>query len=256
MRVETDADGAYEAHVRKSDGTEVEVKMDKDFKVTSVEEFQGRGGRGGGHRGGPGPGETPLTGDDATKATAAAQKAVEGGTVIRVETDADGVYEAHVRKSDGTEVEVKMDKDFTVTSVEEFQGRGGHRPDGTDDDSTDVGRLPLPDIGQTEPMNAAVLVADDDRAIRESLATALELAGYEVTTCADGVQALAALHARPFDVVILDVMMPGVDGLGVCSVLRAEGNRVPILMVTARTETRRSGGRPGRRGRRLRRQAL
>lgn len=86
-------------------------------------------------------------------------------------------------------------------------------------------------------MNAAVLVADDDRAIRESLATALELAGYEVTTCADGVQALAALHARPFDVVILDVMMPGVDGLGVCQVLRAEGNRVPILMVTARTET-------------------
>jgi two-component system response regulator MprA len=86
-------------------------------------------------------------------------------------------------------------------------------------------------------MNAAVLVADDDRAIRESLATALELAGYEVTTCADGVQALAALHARPFDVVILDVMMPGIDGLGVCSLLRAEGNRVPILMVTARTET-------------------
>jgi two-component system response regulator MprA len=86
-------------------------------------------------------------------------------------------------------------------------------------------------------MNAAVLVADDDRAIRESLATALELAGYEVATCSDGVQALAALHARPFDVVILDVMMPGVDGLGVCSVLRAEGNRVPILMVTARTET-------------------
>jgi len=82
-----------------------------------------------------------------------------------------------------------------------------------------------------------VLVADDDRAIRESLATALELAGYEVTACADGVQALAATRTRSFDVIILDVMMPGVDGLGVCSVLRAEGNRVPILMVTARTET-------------------
>ena len=86
-------------------------------------------------------------------------------------------------------------------------------------------------------MSSTVLVADDDRAIRESLATALELAGYEVTTCVDGVQALAATRARSFDVVILDVMMPGVDGLGVCSVLRAEGNRVPILMVTARTET-------------------
>lgn len=82
-----------------------------------------------------------------------------------------------------------------------------------------------------------VLVADDDRAIRESLATALELAGYGVTRCADGVEALAATRAAAFDVVILDVMMPGVDGLGVCRVLRAEGNRVPILMVTARTET-------------------
>ena len=82
-----------------------------------------------------------------------------------------------------------------------------------------------------------MLVADDDRAIRESLATALELAGYTVTSCADGVQALAATRAQEFDLVILDVMMPGVDGLGVCGVLRAEGNRVPILMVTARTET-------------------
>ena len=86
-------------------------------------------------------------------------------------------------------------------------------------------------------MSSTVLVADDDRAIRESLATALELAGYAVTTCADGVQALAATRAHTFDVIILDVMMPGVDGLGVCSVLRAEGDRVPILMVTARTET-------------------
>ena len=82
-----------------------------------------------------------------------------------------------------------------------------------------------------------VLVADDDRAIRESLATALELAGHRVTRCPDGVEALAATRAAAFDLVILDVMMPGVDGLGVCKVLRAEGNRVPILMVTARTET-------------------
>lgn len=86
-------------------------------------------------------------------------------------------------------------------------------------------------------MTPHVLVADDDRAIRESLATTLVLAGYEVTTCADGVEALAATRATGFAVVILDVMMPGVDGLGVCRVLRAEGSRVPILMITARTET-------------------
>ena len=72
------------------------------------------------------PNETPLTGADAEKATAAAEAAVEGGTVLRVETDSDGVYEAHVRKSDGTEVVVKMDKDFTVTGVEEFTGHGEH----------------------------------------------------------------------------------------------------------------------------------
>ena len=82
-----------------------------------------------------------------------------------------------------------------------------------------------------------VLVADDDRAIRQSLTTALELNGYQVTACTDGVEALAAFHAERPDVLVLDVMMPGVDGLGVCRVLRAEGDRTPILMLTARVET-------------------
>lgn len=82
-----------------------------------------------------------------------------------------------------------------------------------------------------------VLVADDDRAIRESLTTALELNGYHVQACADGVEALAAYRTSRPDVVVLDVMMPGVDGLGVCRVLRAEGDRIPILMLTARVET-------------------
>ncbi|MEZ5184739.1 MAG: response regulator transcription factor [Candidatus Nanopelagicales bacterium] len=82
-----------------------------------------------------------------------------------------------------------------------------------------------------------VLVADDDRAIRESLTTALELNGYQVRACSDGVEALAAYREDRPDVVVLDVMMPGVDGLGVCRVLRAEGDRVPILMLTARVET-------------------
>lgn len=74
---------------------------------------------------GPGKGETPLTGADADKATAAAAAAAPGGTVLRVETDDDGTFEAHVRKADGTEVEVKMDKDFNVTSIEEHS-RGDH----------------------------------------------------------------------------------------------------------------------------------
>ncbi len=82
-----------------------------------------------------------------------------------------------------------------------------------------------------------VLVADDDRAIRESLARALELEGYEVVVTADGAAALSAVREQPADVLVLDVMMPGVDGLTVCRVLRAERDRTPILMLTARTET-------------------
>jgi uncharacterized membrane protein YkoI len=67
--------------------------------------------------------ETPLTGDDATKATAAAQAAVPGATVERDETDADGAaYEVHMTKSDGTEVTVKLDSNFAVTGT--VDGRG------------------------------------------------------------------------------------------------------------------------------------
>ncbi|MFI6490523.1 response regulator transcription factor [Streptomyces sp. NPDC050564] len=82
-----------------------------------------------------------------------------------------------------------------------------------------------------------VLLAEDDRAIRHALERALALEGYEVTAVADGVEALAQAHRTPPDVLVLDVMMPGIDGLQVCRVLRAEGNRTPILMLTALVET-------------------
>jgi hypothetical protein len=69
------------------------------------------------------PGETMLTGADAAKARAAALKAVPGGTVERIETDSgDAVYEAHVTKSDGSDVTVKFDKAFKVTAVEAGMG--------------------------------------------------------------------------------------------------------------------------------------
>ncbi len=85
-------------------------------------------------------------------------------------------------------------------------------------------------------MTAHLLLADDDRAIRESLERALELDGYRVTAVSDGVQALAEVRRWAPDLVLLDVMMPGVDGLGVCRVMRADGMQVPILMLTARVE--------------------
>ncbi|MEU2717596.1 response regulator transcription factor [Streptomyces sp. NPDC007205] len=86
-------------------------------------------------------------------------------------------------------------------------------------------------------MPQTVLLAEDDRAIRHALQRALTLEGYEVTAVADGVEALAQAHKTPPDVLVLDVMMPGIDGLQVCRVLRAEGNRTPILMLTALVET-------------------
>lgn len=82
-----------------------------------------------------------------------------------------------------------------------------------------------------------MLLAEDDRAIRHALERALALEGYEVTAVADGVEALAQAHKTPPDVLVLDVMMPGIDGLQVCRVLRAEGDRTPILMLTALVET-------------------
>jgi two-component system response regulator MprA len=81
-----------------------------------------------------------------------------------------------------------------------------------------------------------VLVAEDDRSVRESLVRALKLEGYDVTAVNDGEQALAALDADPFDLLLLDVMMPNVDGLTVCRRLRARGVTMPILMLTARHE--------------------
>jgi uncharacterized membrane protein YkoI len=130
LRVETDSDGSpYEAHVRKTDGSEVVVKVDKSFNVTSIEEGHGPG------RGGMG--ETALTGTTADKVKAAALKAVPGGTVLRVETDSDGSpYEAHVRKADGSEVVVKVDKSFDVTGIEEGHGPGHDRtPDSSSSSS-------------------------------------------------------------------------------------------------------------------------
>ena len=84
----------------------------------------------------------------------------------------------------------------------------------------------------------SVLVVDDERAVRESLQRALELEGYHVELAADGESALAVIaeRAQSPDALILDVLMPGIDGLEVCRRLRGAGNSVPVLMLTARTE--------------------
>ena len=81
-----------------------------------------------------------------------------------------------------------------------------------------------------------ILVVDDDRAVREALERALGLEGFDVELAADGAQALAAVERREPDAIVLDVLMPGVDGLEVCRLLRKAQSRVPILMLTVRDE--------------------
>jgi two-component system response regulator MprA len=81
-----------------------------------------------------------------------------------------------------------------------------------------------------------VLVVDDDRAVRDALRRVLTLDGYDVQSADGGVEAIDAVaHAVP-DAVVLDVGMPDLDGIEVCERLRRLGNRVPILMLTARVE--------------------
>src|ERR1035437_3153547 len=81
-----------------------------------------------------------------------------------------------------------------------------------------------------------VLVVDDDRAVREALRRVLTLAGYEVQMADGGVAAIELVVQSVPDAVVLDLGMPDVDGLEVCRRLRLLGNRVPILMLTAREE--------------------
>ena len=79
-----------------------------------------------------------------------------------------------------------------------------------------------------------VLVVDDEPAVRESLERSLRFEGYDVTLASDGEKALAAVARETPDVVILDVLMPRLDGLQTCRQLRQRGQSVPILMLTAR----------------------
>ena len=84
------------------------------------------------------------------------------------------------------------------------------------------------------PAKPRLLVVDDDRAVRESLRRSLEFNGYEVTLAADGAEALAGIAAAAPDAVVMDVMMPRLDGIEATKALRSAGNDVPILVLTAR----------------------
>ena len=82
-------------------------------------------------------------------------------------------------------------------------------------------------------MASRVLLIDDDVRLYELLASYLEQNGFTVTCVADGAKGLATLAGGSFDAVLLDVMMPGMDGLEVCKRIRAK-SQVPVLMLTAK----------------------
>jgi two-component system, OmpR family, response regulator MprA len=79
-----------------------------------------------------------------------------------------------------------------------------------------------------------ILVVDDEPAVRDSLERALRLEGYDIELAANGSEALAAVARQPPDALLLDLMMPRIDGLEVCRRLRTQGDRTPVLVLTAR----------------------
>jgi len=90
-----------------------------------------------------------------------------------------------------------------------------------------------PTASDLEPL-ARVLVVDDEPALRDALESSLAFEGYEVATASDGVEALDAIAENKPDLVLLDIMMPRMDGLTAVRRLRSRGDNVPVLMLTAR----------------------
>jgi DNA-binding response OmpR family regulator len=90
-------------------------------------------------------------------------------------------------------------------------------------------------VEATDPSAPRVLLVEDDATIREMTQLSLERDGFAVSTAADGTSGLARFRSDPVDVVLLDVMLPGIDGVSVCRAIR-ERSVVPIVMLTARTD--------------------
>jgi hypothetical protein len=113
---------AYHAHIRTADGTEQVVLVTADFVATAVQADPGRGpGRRHGGRGGPGGGETALTGDTRAKVEAAVLARYPAATIVRTETNADGSapYESHIRTKAGVDLEVLVSSTFQVVEARE-----------------------------------------------------------------------------------------------------------------------------------------
>jgi two-component system OmpR family response regulator len=85
-----------------------------------------------------------------------------------------------------------------------------------------------------EPATGRLLVVDDEPFLRDAVAASLRFLGFEVSTGENGAQALSLAREQPFDLVVLDVMMPEIDGFEVVRRLRRDGSRVPVIFLTAK----------------------
>ena len=83
-------------------------------------------------------------------------------------------------------------------------------------------------------MQTSVLIVEDEESIRESLKLNLELEGYDVSTVADGIHALQKIKSAYFDLIVLDIMLPEMDGIALCEAIRLQQNEVPILFLSAK----------------------
>ena len=118
---------------------------------------------------------------------------------------------------------------------------------------------PRPDRGRAgrtrSGVDARILLVEDDPSIREVTAIGLRNAGFTVETASDGREGLDRFEHEPFDLVLLDVMLPRMDGLEVCRAIRRTST-IPVVMLTARADITRRRGRSRSRRRRLRAQAV
>ena len=94
----------------------------------------------------------------------------------------------------------------------------------------------LPELANLVRVDERILVVEDDRAIREITAKGLEQEGFQVSTQSDGRQSLVVAFREDFDLILLDVMLPTLDGFEVCRQIRSR-SQVPIIMLTAKTDT-------------------
>src|SRR6187431_1390991 len=89
----------------------------------------------------------------------------------------------------------------------------------------------------SEVKKTSILLVEDEENLQEALKLNLELEGYEVTSAWDGLEALKAIQQEHFDLMILDVMLPEMDGISVCENIRLQNNDIPILILSAKNSS-------------------